>query len=228
MKNLLFLFILLISLSVSAQNAFSAIEIQVDRGQEVAVAKLVDDYMKDAKFKEGSGFNLERLRQGSGDFTHRFVFYGPIGNRGRVNSDVNEFERDAFWTKVRQYIKKSRGYSGRVIDWKQGNDKQNNFLVYYVQVKDPTSYAKAHKTILKKLGNTEFKNRTVAFGTFDIGRPENATHWIGLSGEGTDDLLMMHKNLQEKYVKEVTEYFSNRGEVIDLKDVRIESVAQYN
>ena len=52
MKNLLFLFILLISLSVSAQNAFSAIEIQVDRGQEVAVAKLVDDYMKDAKFKE--------------------------------------------------------------------------------------------------------------------------------------------------------------------------------
>ena len=130
--------------------------------------------------------------------------------------------------KVRQYIKKSRGYSGRVIDWKQGNDKQNSFLVYYVQVKDPTSYARAHKTILKKLGDTEFKNRTVAFGTFDIGRPENATHWIGLSGEGTDDLLMMHKNLQEKYIKEVTEYFSNRGEVIDLKDVRIESVAQYN
>ena len=63
MKKLLCLFILLISLSISAQNAFTAIEIQVERGQEVAVAKLVDDYMKDAKFKDGSGFNLERLRQ---------------------------------------------------------------------------------------------------------------------------------------------------------------------
>ena len=225
MKKLLYVFILLISAFISAQNAFSAIEIQVERGQGVAVAKLVDDYMKDAKFKEGSGFNLERLRQGSGDYTHRFVFYGPIGNRGRVNSDVNKFERDAFWSKVRQYVKKSRSYSGRVIDWKQGNDKQDNFLVYFVQVKDPTSYAKAHKTILKKLGNSEFKNRTVAFGTFDVGRPDNATHWIGLSGEGTDDLLMMHKNLQEKHVKELTEYFTNRGEVIDLKDMRIEGVA---
>ena len=228
MKKLLYVFILLISAFISAQNAFSAIEIQVERGQGVAVAKLVDDYMKDAKFKEGSGFNLERLRQGSGDYTHRFVFYGPIGNRGRVNSDVNKFERDAFWSKVRQYVKKSRSYSGRVIDWKQGNDKQDNFLVYFVQVKDPTSYAKAHKTILKKLGNSEFKNRTVAFGTFDVGRPDNATHWIGLSGEGTDDLLMMHKNLQEKHVKELTVYFTNRGEVIDLKDMRIEGVAQYN
>ena len=39
---------------------------------------------------------------------------------------------------------------------------------------------------------------------------------------------MMHKNLQEKHVKELTEYFTNRGEVIDLKDMRIEGVAQYN
>ena len=44
MKKLLYVFILLISAFISAQNAFSAIEIQVERGQEVAVAKLVDDY----------------------------------------------------------------------------------------------------------------------------------------------------------------------------------------
>ena len=46
--------------------------------------------------------------------------------------------------------------------------------------------------------------------------------------QGTDDLIMMHKNLQEKYTEEITEYFTNRGEVIDLRDVRIERIAQYN
>ena len=61
-----------------------------------------------------------------------------------------------------------------------------------------------------------------------MGRPSGATHWVLLSGEGTDDLIMMHKNLQEKYTKEITEYFTNRGEVIDLRDVRIERMAQYN
>ena len=75
MKKLLYVFILLISAFISAQNAFSAIEIQVERGQGVAVAKLVDDYMKDAKFKEGSGFNLERLRQGSGEITPIDLFF---------------------------------------------------------------------------------------------------------------------------------------------------------
>ena len=48
------------------------------------------------------------------------------------------------------------------------------------------------------------------------------------TAQGTDDLIMMHKNLQEKYAKEMTEYFTNRGEVIDLRDVRIERISQYN
>ena len=228
MKKLLYLFILLISACISAQNAFTAIEIQVERGQGGAVAKIVDDFMKDAKFKENSGFNLERLWQGGGDFTHRFVFYGPIGDRGRAEGDMSEYENNAFWSNIRPFMQKTRAFSGRVIDWKQGNDKQSNLLVYDVIVKNPTNYAKAHKTILKKLGSSEFKNRTVAFGTYDVGRPRGATHWVLLSGEGTDDLIMMHKNLQEKYAKEMTEYFTNRGEVIDLRDVRIERISQYN
>ena len=94
MNKLLYVFVLLISACISAQNAFTAIEIQVERGQGGAVAKIVDDFMKDAKFKENSGFNLERLWQGSGDFTHRFVFYGPIGDRGRAEGDMSEYENN--------------------------------------------------------------------------------------------------------------------------------------
>ena len=228
MKKIIYLFTLFTTINFFGQNAFTAVEIKVNRGQGGAVAKIVDDFMKDAKFKENSGFNLERLWQGSGDFTHRFVFYGPIGDRGREEGDMSEYENNAFWSSLRPFMQKTRAFSGRVIDWKQGNDKQSNLLVYDVVVKNPTNYAKAHKNILKKLGSSEFKNRTVAFGTYDVGRPSGATHWVLLSGEGTDDLIMMHKNLQEKYTKEITEYFTNRGEVIDLRDVRIERMAQYN
>ena len=65
-------------------------------------------------------------------------------------------------------------------------------------------------------------------GTYDVGRPGGATHWIGLTGTDTDDLLLMHKNFQEKHTKEVTEYFQNRGEVIEIKDVRITDVLNFN
>ena len=228
MKKIIYLFTLFTTINFFGQNAFTAVEIKVNRGQGGAVAKIVDDFMKDAKFKENSWFNLERLWQGSGDFTHRFVFYGPIGDRGRAEGDMSEYENNAFWSSLRPFMQKTRAFSGRVIDWKQGNDKQSNLLVYDVIVKNPANYAKAHKNILKKLGNSEFKNRTVAFGTYDLGRPGGATHWVLLSGEGTDDLIMMHKNLQEKYTEEITEYFTNRGEVIDLRDVRIERIVQYN
>ena len=40
MKKLLYVFILLISAFISAQNAFSAIEIQVERGQELLLQNL--------------------------------------------------------------------------------------------------------------------------------------------------------------------------------------------
>ncbi len=51
-------------------------------------------------------------------------------------------------------------------------------------------------------------------GTCDVSRPTGATHWIGLTGTKTDGLLLMHKNFQEKHIKDITEYFQSRGEVI--------------
>ena len=228
MKNLIYLIIIFVSTSISAQTAFTVVELKIKSGQGGAVVKIVDDFMKDAKFKEGSGYNLERMWEGSGEFTHRLVWYGPLGKRGRVEGDMSEYENSAYWSSLRQYFMKTKAYSGRILDWKSGDNKQKELLIYDVIVKDPNSYSKAHKTILKKLGNSVFKDRTVAFGTYDIGRPNGATHWVVLSGNTRDDLLVMHRDLQEKHSKELTEYFTTRGEVIDLKDVRISRIAEYN
>ena len=64
----------------------------------------------------------------------------------------------------------------------------------------------------------EFKDRVVGFGTYDIGLPNGATHWVGLSGKDTTDHLMfydkMEKNsrftqlLQERGGYELTKDFS--------------------
>ena len=220
---------LLSSFLINAQNAFTAVELSVKSGHGQAVANLVESFMKDAKFKKGSGYALQRMWQGSDERSHRLLWWGPLGNRGRADGDVKDYENSAFWSSLRAHLDGSgKAYSGRILDWKQGNDEQDNWLVYDVIVKDPASYAKAHQAIIKKLSNSEFKNRTVALGTYDVGRPGGATHWIGLTGTDTDDLLLMHKNFQEKHTKEVTEYFQNRGEVIEIKDVRITDILNFN
>ena len=231
MKKILFILLIFVGFNSFAQvgNAFTAVELSVKSGQALAVKELVNNFMKDAKFKEGSGYALQRLWQGSDHRSHRLVWWGPLGNRGRIDGDLKDYENSAFWASLRSHLDgPGKAYSGRVLDWKEGNAEQDNWILYDVIVKDPSSYAKAHQTIIKKLSNSEFKNRTVALGTYDIGRPDGATHWIGLTGTDSDDLLLMHKNFQEKHVKEVTEYFQNRGEVIEIKDVRITDVLNFN
>ena len=41
-----------------------------------------------------------------------------------------------------------------------------------------------------------------------------------LTGKDTDDLMLMHEEMQTKYVKQLTSYFVNRGEVEEIKDYR--------
>ena len=48
------------------------------------VASGVESFMKDAKFKKGSGYALQRMWQGSDERSHRLLWWGPLGNRGRA------------------------------------------------------------------------------------------------------------------------------------------------
>ena len=135
---------IMLPLALSAQ-AFTAIKIKVNNGSQGSVAQLFEDHYKDANFKDGSGVNIERLWQGSGEWTHRVVFYGPLGNRGRVEGDMSPFQNSAFWANLRYYTDGHyEATSGRVLDWRPGNDEQDNFIIYDVTIKDMNAYSKAH------------------------------------------------------------------------------------
>jgi hypothetical protein len=229
MKKIILFMMIMLPLALSAQ-AFTAVKIKVNNGSQGSVAQLFEDHYKDANFKDGSGVNIERLWQGSGEWTHRVVFYGPLGNRGRVEGDMSPFQNSAFWANLRYYTDGHyEASSGRVLDWRPGDDEQDNFIIYDVTIKDMNAYSKAHQKFIEDLSSDKsFKDRGIAYGTYDIGRPNGAWHWIILSGKDTDDLLLMHQEFQTNYVNELTDYFINRGEVEEIKDYRVETLIQYD
>tara|TARA_B100000941_G_scaffold282167_1_gene250344 strand:+ start:54 stop:818 length:765 start_codon:yes stop_codon:yes gene_type:complete len=229
MKKIILFITIMLPLALSAQ-AFTAVKIKVNDGSQGSVAQLIDDHYKDANFREGSGFNIERLWQGSGEWTHRIVFYGELGNSGRIDGDMSPFQNSAFWSNLRLYTKGHyEASSGRVLEWKEGDEEQDNFIVYDVTIKDMSAYMKAHQKFIDELSEEDnFKNRGFAVGTYDIGRPNGAWHWIILTGKDTDDLMLMHQEMQTKYLKQLTNYFVNRGEVEEIKDYRVEILKSYN
>ena len=93
MKKLFIATVCLLSSFVfsQAQNSFTVYEMKVKAGGERALANLFDEYWGDAKWKSG-GVNVERISLGDNDMTHRIVIFGQVGNRGRVEGDVKEYE----------------------------------------------------------------------------------------------------------------------------------------
>ena len=152
-KFIILYFVFFASLNLNSQ-AFTAVKIKVNDGAQGSVAELIEDHYKDANFKEGSGFNIERLWQGSGEWTHRIVFYGELGNRGRVDGDMSPFQNSSFWSNLRLYTEGHyEASSGRVLEWKEGDDEQDNFIVYDVTIKDMNAYMKAHQKFIDELSD---------------------------------------------------------------------------
>jgi hypothetical protein len=86
------------------------------------------------------------------------------------------------------------------------------------QIKDPTKFKAAHDVLLKELKD-DFTGRDVGFGTYDIGRPNGATHWMYLSGKDGEDHLKLYDKLEKS--AEFWKYIKDRGEVIDVKDFEL-------
>ena len=40
--------------------------------------------------------------------------------------------------------------------------------------------------------------------------------------------MLMHQEMQTKYLKQLTDYFVNRGEVEEIMDYRVEILKSYN
>ena len=68
----------------------------------------------------------------------------------------------------------------------------------------------------KKFANSlpdVFQDRFVGFGTYDINRPNGATHWALVSGSDLNDHLSLANDLQKNHTKKFMEYLEDRGEV---------------
>lgn len=228
MKKINFLFVILFcGVSFAQTLEYTAIELTTMNGVSFnTVSNLVDTYMKDAKFNENSGYVLQRVWQGS-ESNIRLLWYSPLGMSNRSDGGMTAAENIAFWRSMNDYADGNRAYSGRVLSWKQGAENQNNMHNFSVIVSDPVNFKAAHDKIVAKLSNSAFKDRTIGLGTYDIGRPDGATHWVSLSGTSNSDIISLYDILQNKYSKEMSELFNTRGEVIDVTDFRTTDLKRY-
>ena len=84
--------------------------------------------------------------------------------------------------------------------------------IWDIKPKNPEAFQKAQMEFVNSLPD-EFKDRFVGFGTYDINRPNGATHWALVSGADLDDHLSFVNNLQKNQTKKFMKYMEDRGEV---------------
>ncbi len=229
MKKLLFTLFTFITFSISAQQmAFNTINITAEPNSQDDLVELFNEFYADAKFKSG-GILLERLRHGRHDGrTHRLVWIWELNNGGRVESDMKEFENDAFWAQFSNHVESwGTAKAGRIMSWQEGDVKEFPWgHIWDISPKDPVAFKKAHDKIVKSASDV-FENRVVGFGTYDINRPNGASHWVVIGGTGLNGHLSMHQDLEENYSKAMNDYFINRGEVEHVQDFIVEVLARY-
>ena len=132
-----------------------------------------------------------------------------VSTRGKIKS----------WDKV---------YNGRVLSLQSSDsDTIDTFHIYDIIPSDPQAFKKAHDYFVEKSGKNIWKGKQVAFGTYDLGRPNGATHWILTSGENERDIVKTYDIIQSDYSKELVKYLQDRGDVKDLKDFTVRNLGSY-
>jgi hypothetical protein len=72
-----------------------------------------------------------------------------------------------------------------------------------------------------------FEDRFVGFGTYDVNRPDGATHWVLVSGKDLDDHLKFVNDLQTKHSKTFNKYIEDRGNVELVHNFTFENLRFY-
>ena len=226
-KLILFIAILISGIAYSQQLAFSIVHFKAHENSQNDIAELYEKHYADVKFKSG-GIFLERLWQGrENGNTHRFVWVWELGNGG-VEGEEIKFKNDAFWAEMNNYVDTwGKHSSGRFLSWKDGDVSKFPYgHLWDITPKDPEAFKKAHDKIVKEASEI-FKDRVVGFGTYDINRPNGASHWVVIAEKDTDAHLTMYHNLENNYAKEMKSYFENRGEVEHVHDFVVQVLKRY-
>ena len=228
MKKIILLLVTLFTVNATAQQlAFSIVHFKAHENSQNDIAELYEKHYGDVKFKSG-GIFLERLWQGrENGNTHRFVWVWELGNGGIEGEEI-KFKNDAFWAEMNNYVDTwGKHSSGRFLSWKDGDVSKFPFgHLWDITPKDPVAFKKAHDKIVKDASDI-FKDRVVGFGTYDINRPNGASHWVVIAEKDTDGHLTMHHNLENNYAKEMKVYFENRGEVEHVHDFVVQVLKRY-
>ena len=200
--------------------AFSVVEFTAKPYTQKDILKAFNDTYEGVKMNQG-GIVLERIGNGrTNGATHRLVFMWTLGVEMMADDAVSDDKGSALWAKMRNFVDKwGTGYSGRILSWQEGDtDKNSNVHIWDIKIDDPNLFKAGHDKIVKKF-KEDFSERVVGFGTYDIGRPNGASHWIALSGKDKNDHMMLYDKLQKdpKFIKLIQE----RGPVTDIKDYEV-------
>ena len=180
MKRYLTLLICLLSINIySQQMGFNVVYVEAEPNSEDNIIEALDSYFGAKKFKPGGAVALERLWIGGPqDMSHRLVFLWEIGNQGFEEGEFNPIENQAFWSNIINRVESwGEGHAGRFINFVEGDVEKYPYVqIWDIIPQDPAAFAKAQSEFVESLPEL-FKDRFVGFGTYDINRPNGATHW---------------------------------------------------
>ena len=228
MKKIFFLISssLILNFSLSAQTmSFGVSEIIVKEGFEDDLIKAHDVALESVKFLNGAQIIIERLnKQKNNEATHRIIWLIPLGEEWFEGG--NEDKGAAFWAKYGNMVETTNQYSGRILSWQEGDGLEENRDIHiwdYVP-ENPQQFKVGHDKIVKNFKD-DLNGRVVGFGTYDLHRPDNATHWVAVSGKNHEDHMMLYDKLQGN--SEFTKLIAERGNARAVKDYTVEILKVY-
>jgi len=206
---------------LSAQTmAFTVVELKAKDFSEAKVLEDFDELFGGVELKNGS-IVLESIETGStlGN-THRLAFIYPLGGEMMAEDAVDPLKSQVFWAKMSNYIQEwGPVHHGRILSWQPTENEEMKLVhIWDVKAKNPIAFKKGHDNILKSF-KQDFKDRLVGFGTYDINKPNGASHWVLVSGINEEDHLMLYDKLQND--SKFIELIQSRGETEDVSDFAV-------
>ncbi len=212
MKNIYYLLtIILFSFYSFSQNTFRLWHFNAKDGTETAIGELMTKHNANAEFKSG-GVQIERISFGDNKWTHRVVAFGEVGKIGR--NDLKEFQQSLFLEKLNNFVEEwGPSYAGRFLSYVGGQPKDFPFIqIYEITPNDPVAFKKAHDKFVSKASKI-IGDRPIAYGTYDIGSPNGATHWVVIGSSGFSDLIDQKQKWEDNFAKETMEWAKTNGGV---------------
>jgi len=232
MKKIIAIVLLFFSFNTySQQMGFQVVYVKAEENSQDNITEILDEFYKNNKLKTNGAVALERLRLGRPEgTTHRIVFLWELGNRGFEEGEVTQDENRAFWSSLIRRIDSwawDQSYAGRFLNFIEGDvEKYPYAQIWDIKPENPQKFKDAQMDLVESLPEV-FNDRFVGFGTYDVNRPDGATHWALVTGKDLDDHLKFANDLQTKYTKVFNKYLEDRGSVELVHNFTFENLRFY-